>query len=958
MEFDLDQLKIDLQDILKVTEGRQLSETNKTLVQQIADSLDNTEIDDESYRPLVEEVQELCSQLLERDFSTDRRQELAKSGAAKPDGSYPIVTVEDLKNAIRAWGRGGATESDKQHIIKRARALGATKLLPEGWGGGDGDNTKEAVGYSPNLGFMPSIGVSGGYEAHNYTPGHHPNQYIHGHGGEGLHTHDIKDQGDLNHAISNLYGHEGIHPGIIEHLKNAASKIKGKLPTFAPASYAVAGYGPIPPTAMRMGSTDDADSEYVPPSIRESASDVHIGEIVSGVILEQTDPEKKGREWEVMLIQAGTSANKFHYSPDTLKDAVGRKIFEGKPCFADHSDENPLKRSVRDKVGKYVNTRYDSVQVKGKQVEGVVGTLKVIAPWVQQTLLESVEQGEPDFLGFSIDGDGRWESKIHENQKVKWVNTLASIRSIDLVHEPSAGGRLTKLVASKGSNMEDDNDTESTMTITKTDLQAMLADAIKEATKPTQDLQVELTALRESARKSTQYSTLNVAIAAASGLSDLGQQRIRESFSEAIERRDLSQEEIDARIQEQVDYEAALLGRFMPVPSAAAKVYLGDAQHEKMFKALQGMFEGEDIDGIPQFRTLKEAYCRWTNKDYFDVDPWEMQADFSGKYDSGIHHKKIQESLNTAQWNQVYADVFYLMMMKTYRTSPVYNLWRQVVSEVENAPDFQTRHWTRIGGYGDLTTVAESATYPLLTTPTDEEVTYAVQKRGGLDDVTFESIVNDRVGAVRRIPIAMGRAAARTLWKFVMNMITTDNPTMAYDSVALYNAAHNNLNTNQLLTITGMQLAVAAMRQQTAYSEVLEILGERNKPAVMIVPTALEYIAKRILDPSDAFATGLVAASVGSSADPDPQAFKGSGITPIVYDVLTDPSDWYLIANPREVETAIVGFFNGRQDPEMFVQDQPNVGSNFTADKQTYKVRHIYSGVVADHRSFYKNVAP
>jgi hypothetical protein len=643
-----------------------------------------------------------------------------------------------------------------------------------------------------------------------------------------------------------------------------------------------------------------------------------------------------------------------------LREAVDRKIFEGKPCFADHSDDSPLKRSVRDKVGKYVNTRYGNAVVKGRTVEGVIGTLKVIAPWVQQTLLESVEQDEPDFLGFSIDGDGRWESKIHENQKVKWVNNLASIRSIDLVHEPSAGGRLTKLVASKGAGANDmqDDDNEATMTITKADLQVMLAEAIKEATKPTQDLQAELTVLRETSRKATQFSSLNVAIASATGLSDLGQQRIRESFSEAIERRDLSQEEIDARIQEQVDYEAALVSRFMPVPSAAAKVYLGDGTHEKMYKALQGMFEGEDIEGIPQFRSLKEAYCRWTNKDYFDVDPWEMQSDFGGKYDSGIHHKKIQESLNTAQWNQVYADVFYLMMMKTYRTSPVYNLWRTVVSETENAPDFQTRHWTRIGGYGDLTTVAESATYPLLTTPTDEEVTYAVQKRGGLDDVTFESIVNDRVGAVRRIPVAMGRAAARTLWKFVMNMITTDNPTMAYDSVSLYNAGHNNLNTNQLLTISGMQLAVAAMRQQTAYSEVLEILGERNKPAVMIVPTALEYIAKRILDPSDAFATGLVAASVGPSADPDPQAFKGSGITPIVYDVLTDPSDWYLIANPREVETVIIGFFNGRQDPEMFVQDQPNVGSNFTADKTTYKVRHIYSGVVADHRSFYKNVAP
>lgn len=72
-----------------------------------------------------------------RAFSTDERQKLAKSGAALPDGSYPIVTPQDLANAIRAFGRAnpGDRERVRSHIVKRAKALGKEDMLPSGWNG-------------------------------------------------------------------------------------------------------------------------------------------------------------------------------------------------------------------------------------------------------------------------------------------------------------------------------------------------------------------------------------------------------------------------------------------------------------------------------------------------------------------------------------------------------------------------------------------------------------------------------------------------------------------------------------------------------------------------------------------------------------------------------------------------------------------------------------------------------
>lgn len=75
-----------------------------------------------------------------REFSQEERERLAKKGHALPDGSYPIVTREDLENAIQAIGRASDPGRAKAHIKKRAAALGLSELIPEEWGGGDQSN--------------------------------------------------------------------------------------------------------------------------------------------------------------------------------------------------------------------------------------------------------------------------------------------------------------------------------------------------------------------------------------------------------------------------------------------------------------------------------------------------------------------------------------------------------------------------------------------------------------------------------------------------------------------------------------------------------------------------------------------------------------------------------------------------------------------------------------------------
>lgn len=90
-----------------------------------ADSMEQDQIDIQS-EDNIDEIQK-------KDYSTQERNRMAHAGQAMADGSYPIATEQDLRNAIQSYGRASDPEAVKRHIISRARALGRVDLIPESW---------------------------------------------------------------------------------------------------------------------------------------------------------------------------------------------------------------------------------------------------------------------------------------------------------------------------------------------------------------------------------------------------------------------------------------------------------------------------------------------------------------------------------------------------------------------------------------------------------------------------------------------------------------------------------------------------------------------------------------------------------------------------------------------------------------------------------------------------------
>jgi hypothetical protein len=254
-----------------------------------------------------------------------------------------------------------------------------------------------------------------------------------------------------------------------------------------------------------------------------------------------------------------------------------------------------------------------------------------------------------------------------------------------------------------------------------------------------------------------------------------------------------------------------------------------------------------------------------------------------------------------------------------------------------------------MGGYGEIPAVAQSGTYQPLASPGDEEATYAITKRGGLESITIEMIANDDVGAIRQIPVSLGRTAIITLYRFIFD-IFVDNAAVTYDSVALFHADHGNLGA-AALDPASMLAAKVAMGDQARFEEARNILG--ITPKWLLVPNELEDMAFRLTSSPNAIAAQTPPERQG---DNEPNLHATYGMQPLVIPYWTDANDWTLVCDPNDCPTIEIGFFQGRQEPELFIQDQPNVGSMFNADKITYKIRHIYGATVLEHRGMYKAV--
>jgi len=440
-----------------------------------------------------------------------------------------------------------------------------------------------------------------------------------------------------------------------------------------------------------------------------------------------------------------------------------------------------------------------------------------------------------------------------------------------------------------------------------------------------------LEALEQRLRERDCAALLEARLAAATNLPQTARDYLRKEFGN----REFDAKDLDEAIASLTSIVASVDPTGQVQTPGRAGVTQMITEGEKLQAALDQMLgvplpeaDRTKFAGVKAFRSLREAYVRYTD------DP-----EVRGMY-GPARLSKLQEELTTASFTYALGTSMTRRLVRDYQAQPA--LWR-VIATVERLDNFKTQERVRWGGYGDLATVSEGASYTEFTDPSDQEATYTPIKRGNLVSITREVILNDDLALIRKIPGKIARAALRTLEKFVWVTNLQNNPTV-YDGVALFHSSHNNLGSSAL-SYTTLWAGITAMRKQTesGSNERIGIMPKFLVGPVDLAETILQLTASE-LKPGEGTTTSFNDINA---------VLKALELTPLVVPWLTDTNNWYLIADPTVWDTFEIGFVGGQEEPELVLQDNATSGSVFTADKITYKIRHEYGGAWIDYRSAY-----
>lgn len=621
-------------------------------------------------------------------------------------------------------------------------------------------------------------------------------------------------------------------------------------------------------------------------------------------------------------LQANGQPADFEITPQALRDAVERGLFENRSVFVDHSPagENP---SLRDLVGV---TQSSAWYAERQAVTGLILFIDSPLSDCMTNLLDQMlaEETQLPDVGLSIVFYPRKVTR-HADGRLKTIESIEHVQSVDLVFQPAAGGRVLQALSAQ--RCAGDDPTHPSHLTQKGEI------SMNETT-PTQD--VTLAGWQEAATQAAAQMVLD-----ASGLPEPARRRL-------AGQRYTAPEELEIAIENERQYLAALQENQVVQLSGPAPRDAGRSVHlsgmltslERLSLAVDGLIGGRaPLQGAAPLSGIRELY-HLLSGDYEMTGLFQPERVELANVDSSTMAGLVANALNKALVNE-------------FQEYPRW--WEPIVLQQDFA-SLQTVKWITLGGIGELPTVAEGAAYSELTWD-DASESAAFVKKGGYLGLTIEAIDKDDTGRLRAAPRALAQAAWLTLSKAVAGIFTANSgagPTLS-DSTALFHASHNNLG-SAALSWTSYVAARTAMRKQTELNSG-ERLGALTAPRYLLVPPDLEITALQTLASDRQPAQANADANPLAEGDTFQARMAAARGRVIVVDLWSDVNNWAAVADPRLYPTLGLAFRYGRT-PEVFSVAAPNAGLMFSNDTMPVKARFFFAVGPIDYRGLYKaNVA-
>lgn len=283
---------------------------------------------------------------------------------------------------------------------------------------------------------------------------------------------------------------------------------------------------------------------------------------------------------------------------------------------------------------------------------------------------------------------------------------------------------------------------------------------------------------------------------------------------------------------------------------------------------------------------------------------------------------------NGGDFSHVMLDVARLSLKRGWEQAPeTYHRW----TRKGRLGDFKPSKRAGLGSFSALREVRPGAEYKHITIG-DEGETIQLATYGELFTIDRQTIINDDLDALMRIPALMGAAARATIGDLVYALLT-ENVKMS-DGVPLFHASRNNLFTaGSKLSVESLSKAKTAMALQSATVAKGQKPRPLNiRPGFVLCPVALEDKANQIIR-----SASVAGADANSGIDNPIRNFAEVIAEPRLD--MASSSAFYEVAKQGS-DTIEVAYLDGQEDPYFETKE------GFSSDGVATKVR-IDAGVSA-----------
>jgi len=361
---------------------------------------------------------------------------------------------------------------------------------------------------------------------------------------------------------------------------------------------------------------------------------------------------------------------------------------------------------------------------------------------------------------------------------------------------------------------------------------------------------------------------------------------------------------------------------------------------------LFGLDVPEDLKDTPRVSGIKEAYLMMTGDYDFSWGSVPLDERIREGAGSTPTASKVVGG-GTVTFSNVLGTSMNRRLIRQYQRQ---NMWWEPFTTIVPLSDLKQQDRNRLESLGSLSErTTGGAEYAELTWA-EFVHTYTPTEYGNLVPIAQRAIVDDDLRSLVRVSDEMGRSSGITLNEYVSNLFTQNSglgPT--FQDV---DQAGN--------TESGSETLFKGSTTAEHNNEITSALNRTSfNDAATRIRSMLDKSTKRIgleekflLVPVDLRETGLQierSNMVPDSANRAVNVYAGTFET-IVVPQFTDVNNWYLMASPDQLDMLEMGFLNGRREPELFVQNDPTAGMNFTHDVVAYKIRHRYGGGWIDYR--------